>query len=150
MGKHLWLAFLTAGILAAANTGRLSVQSDRNGLTIYLGDDSIGCTPMVNHPVEPGDYWVSIFNPDSTQDLYYVLESGGLGERLNTLWYLAKVSKGTVRVSIPSGTTRQVFISRQQAERAPGQAKWLAVGCVGAPFLLGALVGVLVALLTHG
>jgi hypothetical protein len=150
MGKYVWLAFLIASSVAAADTGLLSVQSDQAGLTVYLGNDSIGCTPIVNHPVEPGDYWVSIFNPDSTQDRYYVLESGSLGERLNTFWYLAKVNQGTVRVNIQPGETRQLFISLRQAERAPGQAKWLAAGCVGAPFLLGALVGVLIALLAHG
>jgi hypothetical protein len=146
MAKYLWLSILAAGIASAGN-GLLSVQSDRAGLVVYLGNDSIGCTPVVNHPVEPGDYWVSIFNPDSTQDRYYVLESGSLGDRLNTLWYLAGVGKGTARVNVQSGETRQLFISLRQAQRAPAQAKWLAAGCIGAPFLLGALLGALIAIL---
>ena len=39
------------------------------------------------------------------------------------------------------------FISLRQADRAPAQAKWLAAGCVAAPFLLGALLGALIAVL---
>jgi len=130
VGKYLWLTILSAGVVCA-DTGLLSVRSDRAGLVVYLGNDSIGCTPVVNHPVEPGDYWVSIFNPDSTQDRYSVLESGSLGDRLNTLWYLARVGKGTTRVNVRSGETRQLFISLRQA----------------APFLLGALLGALIAVL---
>jgi hypothetical protein len=148
MIKYLWLSILAAGI-ASADNGLLSVQSDRAGLVVYLGNDSIGCTPVVNHPVEPGDYWVSIFNPDSTQDRYGVLESGSLGDRLNTLWYLARVGKGTARVNVRSGEYHQLFISLRQADRAPAQAKWIAAGCVAAPFLLGALLGALIAVLAQ-
>ena len=109
-----------------------------------------GITPLLNHPVEPGEYWVSIFNPDSTQNRYYVLQSGNLGARLGTLWDLARVNKGTTRVAIQSGESRDVFFSLQQVERAPARAKWLAAGCISVPFLLGGLLGALIAILARG
>ena len=150
MSKYITLLLVAAGALAAAGTGFLGVQADRAGLVVYLDNDSIGITPLTNHPVEPGEYWVSIFDPDSTQNLYYVLQSGSLGARLGTLWQLARVNKGTTRVAIQSGERRDVFFSLQQVARAPAQAKWLAAGCVSVPFLLGGLLGALIAILAHG
>lgn len=149
MSKCIRLLLAVAGVMAAAGAGSLSVQADRVGLVVYLGDDSIGATPLLNHPVEPGEYWVSIFNPDSTQDHYYVLQSGSLGARLSTLWDLARVNKGTTRVAIQSGESRDVFFSLQQVERAPAQAKWLTAGCISIPFLLGGLLGALIAILAR-
>jgi hypothetical protein len=150
MSKCISLLLIAAGALAAAGTGSLSVQADRAGLVVYLDNDSIGTTPLVNHPVEPGEYWVSIFNPDSTQNHYYVLQSGGIGARLSTLWQLARVNKGTTRIAVQSGENREVFFSLQQIARAPAQAKWLTAGCVSVPFLLGGLLGALIAILARG
>jgi len=141
---------VAAGVLAAAGTGLLNVQADRAGLVVYLDNDSIGTTPLLNHPVESGEYWVSIFNPDSTQSHYYVLQSGSLDERLGTLWQLARVNKGTTRIAVRSGESRSVFFSLRQVERAPAQAKWLTAGCIGVPFLLGGLLGALIAILARG
>ena len=149
MNKCIGLLVVAAGVLAAAGTGFLNVQADRVGLVVYLDRDSIGVTPLVNYPVEPGEYWVSIFSPDSTESHYYVLQSGSLGERLGTLWQLARVNKGTTRVAIQSGASRDVFFSRQQIESAPARAKWLTAGCIGVPFLLGGLLGALIAVLAR-
>lgn len=149
MSKCIWLMIVAAGMVAAADTGYLNVQSDRAGLVVYLDKDSIGSTPITRYPVEPGEYWVSIFHPDSTQRRYDVLQAGSLGERLGTLWYLAKVNKGTTRVAVGLGENREVFLSLRQAEQAPAKAKWLAAGCVCAPLLLGGLLGALIAVLAR-
>lgn len=146
MAKYFLLLGLGLG-LGLAEDARLNVQADRAGLRVYLDHELIGLTPITNHVLAPGDYWVSLFNPDSSEGQYQAITSGGLGEKLNSVWYLAKVEKGTKRISVTSGQTVDVFLSMKQAELAPTQAKLTATACVAAPFALGVLLGVLVMLL---
>jgi hypothetical protein len=135
---------------SAARNGTLNVQSDQAGLKVYLDGEAVGATPLVNYPLEPGEHWVSIFNPDSVRRQYDVITSGGPGDKLGTLWYLAKVEKGTARINLAAGETKSLFLSLKQAEQASCAAKWKAGACLSAPFLFGILLGVVITLLAHG
>lgn len=133
--------------ISFAQQGYLNVQADQSGLKVYLEDELIGTTPIYRHPVEPGEYWVSLFPSDSSETRYNDLTGGDLATRLSALWYLARVQKGTVRVRIAAGETRDVFLSMRAVERAPCVAKWQAAGCASAPFALGVGIGILIMLL---
>jgi hypothetical protein len=148
MAKYLLILGLLSS-LSLGEDGRLNVQADQAGLRVYLDHDMIGVTPIVGYPVAPGDYWVSLFDPDSTEEQYPLITSGGIGQKLNSVWYLAKVEKGTKRISVVGGQTLDVFLSMKQAEQAPTQAKLTATACAAAPFALGVLFGVLVMLLAN-
>ena len=149
MTKYLVLIVVLLGV-GAAQPGNLSVQSERTGLKVYLDNELIGTTPIVNHPVEPGEHWLSFFPTDSSESRYDDISGGDIGAKLDAVWYLARVSKGTVRVTVAPGETRSVFLSVRAAERAPDQARWLAAGCLSAPFIIGVALGIVVMLLAGG
>jgi hypothetical protein len=149
MTKYLALMALWLGV-AAAQPGNLSVRSERAGSKVYLDNELIGTTPIVDRPVEPGEHWLSFFPTDSSEERYNDIANGDIGTKLAAVWYLARIGKGTVRVTITPGEKRSIFLSTRAVERAPTEAKWLATGCISAPFILGVAIGIVVMLLAGG
>jgi hypothetical protein len=145
--SRLILTILTVAGPALAAPGRLTVVTEPAGLPVYLDNEPLGRAPVVNLELAPGEYWVTMFNPDSLEDRYSVIRHGTPGAKLAALWYLARVNAGTSRIELGSGANRQVILSLPRANRAARRAKWLAGAAVGGPLVIGTALGLTIGLL---
>lgn len=142
MAPVLSLLFLVAQ--PSPQPGFLTVHSSLPGVTIYVEGEAVGMTPLEQHPLDPGSYWVTVVSNDSLETLYYHLRSGPINRKLSALWALARIDGATTRVEILPGVGTKVFINRQTMEKNACRAKWLFTGVVGGIFTLGAICGVII------
>ncbi len=117
------------------NDGWLTVRADRDGLPIYVDDDSIGVTPVIRYPLEPDEYNIGFFPQDSIETASYQFKSGNLG----ALWRIAKYGEGIVKVKIEANKETIVDLNYQAVKSAPGKAKLKVFSCLGGSFILGVL-----------
>jgi hypothetical protein len=122
-------------MLLAQEQGFLNVTADRDSLVVYVDNDSIGITPLINYALVPDEYHVGFFPQDSIEEASWDLKSGSV----SALWRLARYSEGVVKVRIAPDTLTRVELSYQAVNRAPGKAKLKVTGCLGGAFLLGVL-----------
>ena len=122
-------------LLLTQEQGFLNVTADRDSLVVYIDNDPIGVTPLINYALTPDEYHVGFFPQDSVEEASWDLKKGSV----NALWRLARYSEGVVKVRIAPDTLTRVVLSYQAVNRAPGKAKLKVAGCLGGAFLLGAL-----------
>lgn len=131
------------------NQGYLNINSDPTRLKVYLDGDSIGFTPILNYPVSPGEYSISLFSSDSIEQEYWNLSVGGIGSRFGTLMDLTKVGVGTKRVEVKSNKVSEVFFSLNKINHEPTKVKLYSACCVGTGFIAAAVIGYVVRLLVE-
>lgn len=147
MKKYLTFLILIIGVILgneSINNGYLTVNYDLTGKIIYLEGDSIGVTPIINYPIKPGVYSISLFSSDSIEKKYWKIASGSISSRLSGLWDLSKVGVATQRVEIKPNEVSIINFSLNKINRAPTKAKYTSACCVGTGFSIAFLLGFLV------
>ncbi len=140
------LALLVVGQPLDAD-GYLTVRSTLPGIEVYYEGDYLGRTPIDEFPVEAGAGILTIVSNDSLENIYASIRTGGIGEKLSSVWTLTAIDVGTYRVDVPRGGVAEVTIDYNAVLAAPGRTKLL-VGCgIGSIFGLGAIIGLLLGLL---
>lgn len=145
------IMILLAASLSAdyRDSGYVTVRSDQPEIPVYLDGDYLGATPLLMHPVVPGEYTLAPVSSDSLESLYFRVRNAGLGAKLAALWPLARIDAATRRLNVRPGYAVSVELSRQDMDRAESRAKWLVYGSAGGLFLGGALLGLVIGLLAH-
>ncbi len=138
------IILLTVLLQAPVDSGYVSVNSSLPGLSIWLGGDYIGRTPITAYAVEPGSYNLTIVSNDSLDVLYARFRSGRLGQKLSSVWSLAAIDAGTFQLDIKPGTQVEVFIDYGRILAAPCRAKWLTGLGLGGFFLVSVGLGMLI------
>lgn len=142
--------FITAIVLALAlvqapvDSGYVSVNSTPAGISVWLGGDYIGRTPIKSYPVKPGSHNLTIASNDSLDVLYARFRSGRLGQKLSSVWSLASIDAGTFQLDVKPGTQVEAFIDYGKVLAAPCRAKWLTGLGVGGFFLVSVGIGMLI------
>ncbi|MCX7757491.1 MAG: PEGA domain-containing protein [candidate division WOR-3 bacterium] len=137
--------FLVSMSLGNTQTGYLTVNTQPLGKIVYLDGDSIGITPIINYPLKPGEYTISLYPSEQIENEYWRLAQGNLCNKCSSLWELTKIGAGTKRIKIEPGVVTEVFFSDKRINCAPTKAK-LALGSVSIigftiPFILGYFLG---------
>jgi hypothetical protein len=122
--------------VAQLASGYLTVTADREGLTVFVDDDSIGVTPIIRYELKPDEYDVGFFPQDSIEQASWRLKNGSI----NAIWKIAKYGEGIVKVRIEPGRETVVELSYAAVAKAPGKAKMKVFGCLGGTFILGVLL----------
>ncbi len=146
--RFLMLSITIVLLLVSGQTptdsGYISVYSSLPGISVWLGGDYIGRTPIASHAVKPGSYNLTIASNDSLDVLYARFRSGRLGQKLSSLWSLASIDAGTFQLDVKPGTNVEVFIDYGKVLAAPCRAKWLTGLGVGGFFLASVGIGMLI------
>lgn len=126
--------------------GYLTVRSTLPGIEVYYEGDYLGRTPIDQYPVEAGTGILTIVSNDSLENVYASIRTGGIGEKLSSVWTLTAIDAGTYRVDVPHGSVATVTIDYNAVLAAPTRTKAI-VGCgFGCIFGLGAVIGLLLGL----
>jgi hypothetical protein len=143
MSFILILFIITTSYGQEAN-GYLTVNSVPLGMVIYLEGDSLGVTPIINYPLKPGEYTISLYPSEVIEHQYWRLAQGKFSNRLSSLWELTRIGAATKRIKITEKQVTEVFFSLKAINRAPTKAKVLiglsSVASFAIPFLIGFLV----------
>ncbi|MBE0432708.1 hypothetical protein IBX73_04485 [candidate division WOR-3 bacterium] len=117
------------------NAGYLNVTADRESMPIYVDNDFIGQTPIIEYPLRPDQYTVGFFPEDSIETASWRLKNGSI----SALWQLAKYGEGVAKVEIAQNRISNLHLDYREVMKAPGRAKLKVAACLGGTFMLGVL-----------
>lgn len=118
--------------------GFLEVTADQDSLPVYVDNDQVGITPLINYALPPDEYNVGFFPQDSIEDASWRFKEGAV----SALWEIARYSAGIVKVRIAPDSLTKVELRYDDVKNAPRSAKLKVTGCLGGAFLLGVLTTV--------
>ncbi len=113
----------TSGLKPSADSARLSVRSSPRNAVVRLNGDSLGRTPLTDHPLDPGAYMVSIEASGHSQTDTVLVLTGDEDVRLqfalrSQTGESTQATRPTATRSSPSSPTEDVS-SQPAARSAP-------------------------------
>lgn len=132
-------------LISMPTTGYLSVDAMETKVNVYLDGDLIGTTPIINYPIAPGEYSVSLYDSKSIENEYWQLKDSEPFQKIKSLWQLIRIGAATQRVKIMPNQTTKITFYPKRIKCAPTAAKIILGSSIISIFGIGVLTGVLVA-----
>lgn len=143
MGTGLLLLALASPL--SAQEGWIVIQTDQEGLQVWLDGTLVGKAPIEGLKVSPGEHTVSLFSSDEIEAAYWQARTAPGLQAVGKFIELRKFDAATRRITVEPGQTVEVFLNLGQAERAPGRMRFCLISGLGGIFLIGGVAGFLLA-----